>query len=104
MPMTSRPPLPTYRQAIVTCIFTVLSGLVCAGLLSAAAFVPAPPPVLPFVIAVCVAYPMLAALRSSSSLDVLRQRRPRRRLNKSALDELRRELARLPEIGHPLDR
>jgi hypothetical protein len=101
--MTSRP-LPTYRQAIVTCLFTALTGLVCAGLLSAAALVPAPPPVLPFVIAVCVAYPMLAALRSSSSLAVLRQRRPRRRLDERALAELRRDLDRLPEIGHPLGR
>jgi hypothetical protein len=101
--MTSRA-LPTYRQALATCVFAALTGLVCAGLLSAAALVPAPAPVLPFIVAVCVGYPMLAALQSSSSLAVLRQRLPRRRLDRRALLELRRQLDRLPETGHPLDR
>jgi hypothetical protein len=101
--MISRPP-PTYRQAIATCVFTALSALACAALLSAAALVPAPRPALPFVIAVCVVYPMLAALRSSSSLAVLRHRLPRRRLDARAIGQLRRELDRLPEIGHPLGR
>jgi hypothetical protein len=97
-------PLPTYRQAIATCAFTALSALACAGLMSAAALVPAPPEALPFVIAVCIVYPMLAAWRSSSSLAVLRHRLPRRRrLDERALGELRRELDRLPEIRHPLD-
>jgi hypothetical protein len=96
--------LPTYREAIATCAFTALSALTCAALLSAAALVPAPPAVLPLVIAVCVVYPMLAAVRSSSSVAVLRQHWPRRRLDERALDKLRRELDRLPEIGHPLDR
>jgi hypothetical protein len=101
--MTSQP-LPSYRQAIATCVFTGLTGLVCAGLLSAAALVPAPTPMLPFIVAVCVGYPMLAALQSSSSLTVLRQRWPRRQRDRRALLELRRELDRLPETGHPLDR
>jgi hypothetical protein len=97
-------PLPTYRQAIAICAFTAVSALVCVGLMSAAALVPAPPEVLPFVIVVCVVYPMLAAWRSASSLAVLRHRWPRRRLDERALGELRRELDRLPEVRHPLDR
>jgi hypothetical protein len=96
--------LPTYRQALATCVFTALSALTCAGLLSAAALVPAPPTVLPLVIAICVVYPMLAAFRSSSSVAILRQHWPRRRLERRALEKLRRELDRLPEVGHPLDR
>ena len=100
--MVSRP-LPTYRQAIATCVFTALSALTCAGLMGAAALVPAPPLVLPFLIAVCVVYPMLAVWRLSSSLAVLRHRWPRRRLDERALGELRSELDRLPETGHPLD-
>jgi hypothetical protein len=97
-----RRPLPTYRQAIGTCVLTVLTALICAGLLGAAALVPAPPVVLPFVIGLCVVYPMLAAWRSSPALAVLRQRWPRRKLDERALGELRRELDRLPEVGHPL--
>jgi hypothetical protein len=96
-------PLPTYRQAIATCVFTALAALTCAGLMSAAALVPAPPIALPFVIAVCVLYPMVAAWRSSTALAVLRHRLPRRRLDERALGELRRDLDRLPETGHPLD-
>jgi hypothetical protein len=96
--------LPTYRQAIATCAITALSAVVCAGLMSAAALVPAPPPALPFVIAVCVGYPMLAGWRASSSLAVLRHRWPGRRLDKRALGKLRRDLDRLPETSHPLDR
>jgi hypothetical protein len=96
--------LPTYHRALATCVFTALSALTCAGLLSAAALVPAPPTVLPVVIAVCVFYPMLAAFRSSSSVAVLRRHWPRRRLDERALAKLRRELERLPEVGHPLDR
>jgi hypothetical protein len=95
-------PLPTYRQAIVTCTLTVVTALVCAGLLSAAALVPAPPVVLPLVVGVCVGLPMLATWWSSSSLAVLRHGRPGKRLDERALGELRRELDRLPEVGHPL--
>jgi hypothetical protein len=96
--------LPTYRQAITTCAFTAVSAVMCAGLMSAAALVPAPPLVLPFVVVVCVVYPMLAAWRSSSSLAVVRHRGPERRLEQRALSALRRDLDSLPEIRHPLDR
>jgi hypothetical protein len=95
------PTRPTHRQAIVTCVLTALTALVCAGLVAAAALVPAPPLALPFVIAVGVGYPMVAVWQSHASLAVLRRRlgRPHRR----ALSDLRRELDRLPETRHPLD-
>src|SRR5215211_1596475 len=95
-------PLATNRQAIATCVCTALTALICAGLLVAAALVPAPPGVLARVIGMCIVYPMVAAWRSSSALAVLRHRWPRRRLDERALGELRRELERLPEIRHPL--
>ena len=75
----------------------------CAGLMTAAALVPAPPLVLPFIVAVCVLYPMLAAWEASPALAVLRQRWLRSRVDERALGDFRRELDGLPEIGHPLD-
>jgi hypothetical protein len=100
--MTSRA-LPTYRQALATCGFAALTALTCAGLLSAAALVPAPAVVLPLIVTVCVALPMLVAIESTAALAVLRTRWSRRRLDERAVGELRRELDRLPETGHPLD-
>jgi hypothetical protein len=101
--MTARP-LPSYREALATCVFAVVTAAVCAVLMSAAALVPAPPAALPVVVTVCIACPMLAAWQASSSLPVLRLGRPRGRLDERALAELRRELDRLPETAHPLDR
>jgi hypothetical protein len=89
---------------MVTCLLTTLIALGCAGLACAAALVPAPAPVLPFVVATSIVLPMLAAWSSSSSLAVLRHRWLRGRLDERALAELRRDLEALPEIGHPLDR
>ena len=95
--------LPTYRRAIATCAFTALIGVICAGLMTAAALVPAPPLVLPLIVAVGVGYPMLAAWGSSPALVVLQQRWSRRRVDERAMCDFRRELDGLPEIGHPLD-
>ena len=89
-------PLPSRREAIATCAFAALTALGCAGLLAAAALVPAPPAVLPLVIPVGVVLPMLATWQASGSLVALRSER-------RAVGELRRELDRLPETGHPLD-
>jgi hypothetical protein len=100
--MTSRP-LPTYRQSVAACAFMALTAFACAGLLSAAALVPAPPVVLPLIVTVCVVVPMVVACDSASALAVLRTRWLRRRLDERALGELRRDLDLLPETGHPLD-
>jgi hypothetical protein len=94
---------PTYRQAVAACAFMALTALVCGGLLAAAALVPAPPVMLPFIVPVCVVVPMVVALESTSALAVIRQRWSRSRLDARALGKLRRELDRLPETGHPLD-
>ena len=101
--MTTRP-LPTRRQAILVCAFAVITALMCAGLLLAAALVPAPPVVVPFVIAVCVPAPMVAAWELRPSVGVLLAERSRRRdEGRRALAEMRRYLAQLPETEHPLE-
>jgi hypothetical protein len=97
--MSSGPP-PSRREAILVCAFVVLTALTCAGLLSAAALVPAPPVVLPFVIATCIACPMAAAWELRPSVAVLRAGRDG---DARLLADLRRDLAQLPETQHPLD-
>jgi hypothetical protein len=106
--MTSKP-FPTYRRAAINCLLTLLTGLICAGLLTAAALVPAPPVLLPFIVGVCVAVPMLAAWEASVSVAVLRNRGRSGapggspgRLDGGAVRRLRRQLDQLPEIRHPL--
>jgi hypothetical protein len=97
--MTSRP-LPTRRQAILVCAFAALTAVICAALLVAAALIPAPPVVLPFVVAVCIPAPMVAAWDLRPSVGVLRAPRgDRARL----LAEMRSYLDGLPETEHPLD-
>jgi len=89
--MSSRP-LPTRRQAILACAFVALTALTCAGLVSAAVLVPAPPDVVPFIVATCIGFPMLATWQLSSAIAVLR-----------AGADMRRFLRQLPETQHPLD-
>lgn len=96
--MSLRPSCPR-RQAMVEVATAVLIAMMCAGLASAAALVPAPGPVVPFAVAVSVVLPMLAAWQCSAAFAVLRRGRP---LDEAALGQLRRELDRLPETGHPL--
>ena len=97
--MTTRQ-LPSHRDSIVTCVLTALTALMSAGLLTAAALVPAPPFMLPFVTAVCILFPMLSAWQASPAIAVLRDRGAR--LDERALLELRRDLEQLPETRHPL--
>jgi hypothetical protein len=103
--MTSRP-LPSRGQARLVCSSVVLSAVLCAGLLAAAALAPAPPVVLPFVIAVGIGLPMLAAWELRPSLVVLRAHRAAERAATHArlLADWRRRLDALPETPHPLDR
>lgn len=95
---------PSSREAVRDCALTLLTGIVCAGLLTAAVLVPAPTGVLPFIIAVAVALPMASAWRSSASLAVLARglSGAASRSNAEAVRELRRQLDRLPEVRHPL--
>jgi hypothetical protein len=67
-------------------------AVVCAGLITAAVLVPAPPAVVPLVVLVCVAGPIASALELARALADLRE----------PAAELRRELDRLPETPHPL--
>jgi hypothetical protein len=98
------PPLPTTRQAILVCAFAAITALTCAGLLLAAALVPAPTVVVPFVVAVCIPAPMVAAWELRPSVAVLRAHRAGRHIDRRrALAEMRRYLAQLPETEHPLE-
>jgi hypothetical protein len=103
--MISRP-LPTRGQARLVCASVVLSALMCAGLLTAAALAPAPPVVLPLVIVVGIGLPMLSAWELRPSLIVLRAHRAAECAAGQArlLADWRRRLDALPETAHPLDR
>jgi hypothetical protein len=92
--------MPARRQAILMCVFSALAVVVSAGLFSAAALVPAPPAVLPLVVAVCVGAPMLAAWELRHSVGALR--RGTAPLDSTAIITLRRHLDSLPETQHPL--
>ena len=73
--------------AVVSVAFTVLS---CSGLLLAAALVPAPTVVLPFVVLAGIGTPMAAAFDLARALAT------------HPSVQLRHELDRLPETPHPL--
>jgi len=79
------------------CVFAVIAS---AALFTAAALVPAPPAVLPLVVAVCIGGPMVAAWEMRSMLG--RTRRPRAPLDRRAVARMRRALDELPETKHPL--
>jgi hypothetical protein len=86
------------------CVCVALTAVICAGLLTAAVLVPAPPFVVPFIVATGIGCPMLGALALPSSLVVLRAGRARRRTpDAHLLDDMRRYLKQLPETQHPLD-
>jgi hypothetical protein len=84
-----------HRRALArNWLSTVVTALGCAAVLTAAVLVPAPASVLGPILAVCIGFPMLAAwdlARVSAAAG------PRLDVN-----ELRRELDRLPETQHPL--
>lgn len=88
------------------CAFAALTVVTCAGLIAAAVLVPAPAAVVPFLTAVCVAAPMVAAWELRGALAVLRGAARdddiEPRLDSRALIALRRTLKRLPETRHPL--
>lgn len=83
--------VPSLRHAVRVCVFAAITVLVSGGLLTAAVLAPAPAPVLPLVLLVCIGLPMGAGGELPAALRSLRAR-----------DRLRRQLARLPETRHPL--
>jgi peptidoglycan/LPS O-acetylase OafA/YrhL len=85
---------PTRRRAKAICALAAVTALVCAGLLTAAALVPAPAAALPLLVIVCIGCPMMAACELPGALARLRAPR--------ALETLRRQLDSLPETQHPL--
>jgi hypothetical protein len=94
----------TRSQGVLVCAFAALTVITCAALFTAAALVPAPPAVLPFLVTVCIAGPMLAALELRAALPALRRRGgDSEPMDWSSLVALRRHLAQLPETQHPLE-
>jgi hypothetical protein len=93
-----RPPLTGRRRVAFAWVSTALTGILCAGLVSAAALVPAPPAVLPLIAVACVGCPLLAGWDLRAALARHRPRGDDAR----ALAELRRRLDALPETRHPL--
>ena len=85
------------RYAIARIAFAVLVVLACAGLVSAAALVPAPPLVLPLIAIVSIGGPMTVTPELQAGIAALRRQR-------DAIAALRRNLAELPETTHPLER
>src|SRR3954470_4393261 len=93
----------TRRQASLTRLFCALAVVTSGALFTAAALVPAPPAVLPLVLAVCIGGPMLAARELRSTREARGRRLPGRGpLDSSAVAQLRRQLEALPETQHPL--
>jgi hypothetical protein len=86
----------TRGQAIARVVFALLVALACAGLVSAAALVPAPPAVLPLIAIVSVGGPMTVSFELRDGIAALRGQR-------RALMRFRRNLAELPETAHPLE-
>jgi hypothetical protein len=99
-------PLSTRTQAALTCVFAGLTVLTCIGLFTAAALVPAPAAVVPLVVTVCIAGPMVAAWELRGAIAVLRRGEtttvPAPPLDSHAVAALRRHLKQLPETQHPL--
>ena len=86
---------------MVVCALAGVTALVCAGLLTAAALVPAPPVVLPLLAIVCIGCPMAAACELPAALARLRTP-ARLPVDSRALAALRQQLDSLPETQHPL--
>ena len=87
----------TWTQACADCCLAALVVAAAVSLLLAAALTPAPPAVLPFVVLVGVAMPMVVAYQLPPAVASLRAHR-------RLVAAIRRDLARLPETAHPFDR
>ncbi len=92
--------VPSRRNAMLVCGYAALAAIVCAAMAAAAILFNAPAGVVPLVALACAVLPILASWRLSEAVTVLRL--SVRRLDKAAVSDLRRVLAELPEIEHPL--
>lgn len=93
------------RQALVVCLAAVGSLVACAVLVGAAVLVPAPPVVVPLLCVVCLGLPLLIGVELRDTLARLHAPATptMTALTPPDLAALRAELARLPEVDHPLD-
>jgi hypothetical protein len=96
----------TEHSFVRACTFSALTGLTCAGLITAGVVASAPPAVLPLLIALCIGLPMAAAfgLRDAAeAAGVHTETLPTPLAAERAIEQLRRSLDQLPETRHPLD-
>ena len=84
----------THRFVLPRLLFAVLTAVTCCGLLTGAALAPAPPVVLAPLVVLCVGLPMAVAGELHGAVAGLRGLRD--------IDRMRRLLAALPEVEHPL--
>lgn len=89
----SRTPSQSHLVLIAALATTLMSMAMCVGAILA----PAPPAVVPLVVAICVGCPVFAAWEVPVALASLRANRAGK-----ALANLRRSLDQLPETDHPL--
>jgi hypothetical protein len=99
--MSSVPPIGRVEAGLICC-FAAAAGVGCAALVGAAALVPAPPVVLPLILAIGIGCPLALRGELRSSISVLRDGGPGP-LDRRDLVRLRRELDGLPETEHPLE-
>ncbi len=85
-------------QPRLVLLVAALSALISAATCVVAVLVPAPAPALPLIVAVCVGCPVFAGWEAPFAVAALRAERT----GGEALTMLRRSLAQLPEIEHPL--
>ena len=84
-------------RARLVMITAVLSAIVAVGCCIGAILAHAPVAATPLIAAICVGCPMFAVVEVPGALAELR-----RNNGEKALNRLRRRLAELPEIEHPL--
>jgi hypothetical protein len=96
MPLT-----PLTRRALFVSLYVGATLLASAALVTIAVLAPAPPVALPMIVATCIALPMVAAWEMPRSVVVLRAAVASAR-GRRHVEQLRRELDRLPETRHPL--
>ena len=91
-------PMRFSRAQAVVLVAAALTTLLSSGVCVLAVLAPAPAPALPLVVAICVGGPLFASWQVPGLLASLRADRSGSR----AMAKLRRTLAQLPEVEHPL--